>query len=276
MLSQFTVKASKKAIVESICQTLWPAIARPSTVGVGGGVFGEEIRPKAAFHSTDRLIRSPASDIPTPLTVASLRERLFWSGLPSSGVFVEKQVRPIVHHASLDMSEIADNLMRENRPEDAFTAYQVVWSELQRRQRKLSVKQQVWLLLSIANAAVRCGDFEEAAEVLAALPEGFSDSEIVEGNPLFHLLVGLSLHGLDEDPETEADNFARALICGGPEIFAGEDPGHLQRTMEVLLPPAETETWEGYVGCSRDLLNDATGYLRELLTIKYGSPPPYE
>ncbi|MFN9295235.1 MAG: hypothetical protein ACK6EB_44740, partial [Planctomyces sp.] len=38
-------------------------------------------------------------------------------------------------------------------------------------------------------------------------------------------------------------------LCGGPEIFAGEDPGHLQRTMEVLLPPAETETWEGYVGC---------------------------
>ncbi|MFN5899782.1 MAG: hypothetical protein ACK48Y_19795, partial [Planctomyces sp.] len=126
MLNQFTVKASKKAIVESICQTLWPAIAQPSFVGVGGQVFGEEIRPKAAFHSTDRLIRSPASDIPTSLTVASLRDRLFWCGLPSSGVFVEKQVRPIVHHASLDMSEIADNLMRENRPEDAFKAYQVV------------------------------------------------------------------------------------------------------------------------------------------------------
>jgi hypothetical protein len=170
------------------------------------------------------------------------------------------------------MIDVADNLMRESRPGDALKAYQAAWPKLQ---RQLDSKQQVWLLLSIANAAVRFGDFGEAFEVLAVLPEHYSKSKIVVGNPLFHLLVGLSFHGLNENPEGETDNFARALICGGPEIFVGEAPTHLQRTVEVLLPPAETETWDGYVGCSRDLLNDATGYLRELLTAKFGSAPPY-
>lgn len=170
------------------------------------------------------------------------------------------------------MIDTADNFMRENRPEDAFKAYQAAWSRLQ---RQLDIKQQVWLLLSIANAAVRFGDYEEAFGALSVLPEHYSKSEIVVGNPLFHLLVGLSFHGLNENPEGETDNFARALICGGPEIFVGEARTHLKRTMEVLLPPAETETWDGYVGCSRDSLNDATGYLRELLTAKFGSPPPY-
>ncbi len=170
------------------------------------------------------------------------------------------------------MIDIADNLMRENRFDDALQAYQAAWSKLQ---RQLDTKQQVWLLLSIANAALRFGDFEEAFAALSVLPEHYSKSEIVVGNPLFHLLVGLSFHGLNENPEGEADNFARALICGGPEVFVGEAPTHLKRTMEVLLPPADTETWDGYVGCSRDSLNDATGYLRELLTVKFGAPPPY-
>lgn len=171
------------------------------------------------------------------------------------------------------MIDVADQHMRDNNPEAALKAYQDAWPKVV---RQLNEKQRVWLLLSLANAAVRCGNFEEAFEALAALPEGFSDSEIVLGNPLFHLLVGLAFHGLEENPEEEIENFSRALICGGPEIFAGEAPIHLQQTLQVLEPPAETATWEGYTGCSRDLLNDATGYLRELLTAKFGSAPPYE
>ncbi len=170
------------------------------------------------------------------------------------------------------MIEIADNLMRENRPEDALKAYLAAWPQLQ---CKLGITEQVWLLLSIANAAVRGGDFEEALAALSALPERYSESGIVVGNPLFHLLVGLTLHGLNEDPDGETDNFARALICGGPDLFGGEAPVHLKRMKELLLPPVETGTWDGYGGCSRDHLNDATGYLREFLTARLGSPPPY-
>lgn len=170
------------------------------------------------------------------------------------------------------MIDVADSLMRDNGPGDALRAYQSAWSE---SRRQLDVRQQVWLLLSLANAAVRAGEFEEAFAALSVLPERYAESGIVVGNPLFHLLVGLSLHGLGEDPEGETDNFARALICGGPEMFVGEAPEHLQRTREVLCPPAESGTWDGYRGCSRDSLNGATGYLRELLTAKLGESPPY-
>ncbi|SKB03607.1 Tetratricopeptide repeat-containing protein [Prosthecobacter debontii] len=170
------------------------------------------------------------------------------------------------------MFEAADNHMHAKRFQDALAAYQTLWTQLQ---EELGEAQQVWLLLSIANAAVRSGDYEEALRALEALPEHYADSGIVVGNPLFHLLVGLSLHGLNENPGGQIDNFARALICGGPEIFSGEDSSHLTRTKEILRPPAELGTWTGYQGCCRDLLNQSTGYLRDLLTKKFGSPPPY-
>ncbi len=44
---------------------------------------------------------------------------------------------------------------------------------------------------------------------------------------------------------------------------------------KILKPPAELGTWTGYTGSSRDLLNGATGHLRELLTEKLGQAPPY-
>ena len=171
------------------------------------------------------------------------------------------------------MIEIGDQHMRDGRPGEALAAYQTAWEQLQ---EELDEAQQVWLLLSIANAAIRFGDFDEAFEALLVLPEHYADSGIVVGNPLFHLLVGLSLHGLGEDLDAETDNFARALICGGPEIFTGEHPSHLKRMQELLRPPAEIGKWTGYIGCSRNLLNQSSGYLRELLIEKIGAPPPYD
>jgi len=171
------------------------------------------------------------------------------------------------------MIEIADEHMRKGQAHKALVAYQDAWSQIA---GKLDVVQQVWFLLSIANSAIRAGDFEEALGALSALPEHYSKSDVVVGNPLFHLLVGLSYHGLNEDPDAETDNFARALICGGPEMFLHEDPKHLRKIKKILEPPAETGTWDGYLGCSRDLLNGATGYLRELLSERLGAPPPYQ
>lgn len=170
------------------------------------------------------------------------------------------------------MFEGADEHMNAGRFGDALAAYQSSWSRLQ---KDLNETQQVWLLLSIANAAVRLADYEEALSALSVLPECYAGSGIVVGNPLFHLLVGLSYHGLNENPDGATDNFARALICGGAEIFSGEDASHLKRLTEVLRPPSELGTWTGYEGCSRDLLNEATGYLCTLLTERIGSPPPY-
>jgi tetratricopeptide (TPR) repeat protein len=176
------------------------------------------------------------------------------------------------------MIEVADDHMRAGRFGEALSAYQAAWENMPtqsrfRRKDNSVETQKVWLLLSIANAALRLGDFDEAFDALAALPELFADSGIVVGNPLFHLLIGLAYHGLDESPDDKTDNFARALICGGPDIFTGEDPMHLEQITALLRPPAELGTWTGYEGSSRDLLNNATGYLRELITERLGPPP---
>ena len=49
----------------------------------------------------------------------------------------------------------------------------------------------------------------------------------------------------------------------------------LPRMTSILRPPAELGTWNGYEGCSRDLLNDADGYLLELISSKLGLTPPF-
>ena len=167
----------------------------------------------------------------------------------------------------------ADELMRSEKPAEALKIYQSAWEQ---SRTDLNKKQQVWLLLSIANAAIRKGDHTEALNALAALQERYADTGIVVGNPLFHLLAGFSLHGLNENPEGQTDNFARALICGGPEIFAGENPIHLVKMKKILKPPAELGTWTGYTGSSLHLLNGASGYLRDLLIEKLGQTPPYK
>jgi tetratricopeptide (TPR) repeat protein len=185
---------------------------------------------------------------------------------------IAETTKQVVQTENPPMIEKADELMRANRAGEALEAYQAAWSHLR---DDLNDTQRVWLLLSLANAAVRHDDYEEAFEALSALSQGYSETGLVVGNPLFHLLVGLSYHGLGENPEGQTDNFARALICGGPEIFAGEAPVHLEKIQQILEPPTESGTWTGYEGASRDLLNGATGYLRELLTEKIGTPPPY-
>ena len=165
-----------------------------------------------------------------------------------------------------------DNYMFAQKPREALSAYQRAWQSSHDGHDDQTC---VWLLLSIAQAAIMDGDYEEAFDALAGLRDGFAETGLVAGNPLFHLFVGLAYHGLGESEDDETDNFARALICGGPAIFSGEDPVHLSRITALLRPPAELGTWEGYEGASRDLLNDAKGYLCHLLTERLGSPPPY-
>ena len=75
----------------------------------------------------------------------------------------------------------ADDLMRAHKPGDAFLVYQNAWDELR---SDLDKTQQVWLLLSIANAAIRHGDHEEALAALSALLEQYADTGIVAGNPM--------------------------------------------------------------------------------------------
>lgn len=161
-----------------------------------------------------------------------------------------------------------DDFMRAGKPDDAFAEYSATWPLAR---QSLDEKALVWVLFSIANAALRAGDFEEALSALAGAYNGLNEKTgIVLGNPLFHLLVGLARAGLEPESDGSRDDFARALIGGGPEMFSGEDPRHLSNLFQVMEPPAETGTWVGYQGATRDLLSGATGYLREMIEQRLG------
>lgn len=213
-------------------------------------------------------------DFPRVSDVASLFTEKRRSVDPAIGALPNERDRRFMDNQEFN-SLIAegDKSMFSGNPGDALTSYRHAWSQSPERQPDRVTR--VWLLLAIANAAIQHGDFGEAFDALAGLHQGFADTGVVVGNPLFHLLVGLTFNGLKENPEGETDNFARALICGGPEMFSGENPMFLERMKEILRPPEELGTWHGYEGTSRDLLNGATGYLSHRLTEKIGSPPPY-
>ena len=95
--------------------------------------------------------------------------------------------------------------------------------------------------------------------------------------------MGQASYELDTPEEREnergptLDNLARALICGGIEIFAGEDHKYRDAVLAVLRPPQGYASWHEAKGegCSMDKLNGAKGFLRDLFAVKYGHPPPY-
>jgi hypothetical protein len=110
----------------------------------------------------------------------------------------------------------------------------------------------------------------------------FKDLGYVVGNPFFHLRVGQASFELEspEDRDEQGmtiDNLARALICGGIEMFTNEDPKYLATILPVLLPPLGYATWHEATGqgCSIDKLNGATGFLADTFATKYGTRPPY-
>ncbi len=135
-----------------------------------------------------------------------------------------------------------------------------------------------WLLLSGADAQFRRGDFEGCFDTCVTAFNLFKDLGLVVGNPFFHLRLGQAAFELeppeDRDPRgTAIDNLARALICGGIEIFRNEDAKYLEPILQVLQPPQGFASWQDAVGegCSTDKLDGATGYLAGFIAAKYPS-----
>mmetsp|Transcript_28891 Transcript_28891/g.47761 ORF Transcript_28891/g.47761 Transcript_28891/m.47761 type:complete len:233 (+) Transcript_28891:168-866(+) len=166
----------------------------------------------------------------------------------------------------------ADELMSSSKPEEALPLYQQAWSHADDEEEE----SKVWILLSTANAAVRCNKVKESK---AALGKAYSfvHTGVVVGNPLFHLLVGLTHHLVDVDADEKDENFSKAIVCGGADIFKGEDE-QVQTSLKMLktrLGPPEEGSWEVYEGVSLDTLNGATGYLATLIEEKMGKPLPF-
>ncbi|KAI2493956.1 hypothetical protein MHU86_20598 [Fragilaria crotonensis] len=170
-----------------------------------------------------------------------------------------------------DKLRCADDFMTGNKPGDALLLYKQAWdqSDVEDDERK------VWILLSTSNAAIRSNEVKASQEALEKV-FGLVHTGIVLGNPLFHLLLGLTYHLLDENPTAKEENFARAIICGGSKIFNGEEEHHVRQLRKVLEFPEATDTWETYEGCSLDTLNGATGYIATLIESRMGKPLPYD
>ncbi len=71
------------------------------------------------------------------------------------------------------------------------------------------------------------------------------------------------------------DNLARALICGGIEIYRHEDEKYLEPVIQVLHPPTGFSSWHEAVGegCSVDKLNGVSGFPADLIVAKYARLP---
>jgi hypothetical protein len=190
---------------------------------------------------------------------------------------------------------LADDSMRVGDFQSANDHYYAAWENyaVQRKaaadagkvhefDRSHTAEDAFWLLLSGANAQFCAGDFEGCLDTCTTAFDLFKDLGYVVGNPFFHLRVGQASFEL-EPPEdrdergTTIDNLARALICGGIEIFNNEDAKYLEPILQVLRPPEGYSSWHDAAGegCSVDNLNGASGFLVDVLTTKYGTPPPY-
>lgn len=167
--------------------------------------------------------------------------------------------------------ERGDELMANNKPEDALRLYKEAWDVAGSE----TEEGKVWILLSTANSAIRCRQASESKDALGKA-YAFVHTGILLGNPIFHLLVGLTHHLRNEDTSAKDENFAKALICGGLDIFKGEDGRHLEKLMKHLDPPEHSASWDEYEGCSLDTMNGATGFLASLIEERLGKPLPYE
>jgi hypothetical protein len=186
----------------------------------------------------------------------------------------------------------ADQLMRDGKYIEAENVYWQAWEAYADARIAANASDAVeafddrhppsdafWMLVSGANSQFSIGDFEGCIDTLETASNLFKDMGLVIGNPFFHLRVGQASLKVDpisisDNSSAATDNLARALICGGTEIFKGEDPSFLIEITAILRPPAGYSCWDevsGY-GCSVEKFSEATGFLRDVFAEKYGSP----
>jgi hypothetical protein len=170
-------------------------------------------------------------------------------------------VPPDQYDEIYDSLRAAETAMFEERFEDAAAHYRRLLA-LNLRDHHVSP---FWVRMALGESWFRRESWSEALdEYRGAFAE---DNEAAVGNPLFHLRVGQCLFQLtspggrlETGSGTAMDSLARALICGGVELFDDESPEYLAAIGEVLLPPADVSSWQetrGRGGATRDKLEGA-------------------
>lgn len=195
----------------------------------------------------------------------------------------------------IKLRQLADDAMRRGDFRSANDNYLAAWDDYAEKRSAASdagtVRQfdqtntstdAFWLLMSGANSQYCIKDFEGCLDTCVTAFNLFKDLGYVVGNPFFHLRLGQASFELDPPGERDPDdmtidNLARALICGGIEIYRHEDEKYLEPVIQVLHPPSGFSSWYDAIGegCSVDKLNGVSGFPAELIAAKYGTPPPY-
>jgi hypothetical protein len=193
------------------------------------------------------------------------------------------------------LQESGDDFMRSGNYHAANEAYHAAWKSYAEQRNTAATAGNLrefdtaypangafWRLMNGADAQFRAGDFEACLDTCTEAFNLFKDLGFVVGNPFFHLRVGQASFELEQPDARDEngmamDNLARALICGGIEIFKHEEPKYLNPVLDVLRPPEGYSSWQEAQsqGCSVDMLNGATGFLADTFAAKYGVAPPF-
>jgi hypothetical protein len=121
----------------------------------------------------------------------------------------------------------------------------------------------LWFLAGIGDAQWSRGDHEGGRDTWrdALLNGGV-------GNAFVHLRRGQTLYELGLMKES-ANELLRALLLGGEELLANEDPKFLEYVTSTAAPPEGFSSWRGWKGVDpdspvHDWLMDSSAYELEL------------
>lgn len=268
------------------------------------GLLGGRGRAARSCRNTAGRSRSRFIDVQVREAAGVVRLETLSGGLRSSSCSGSPLItfflrRPITAKRNMTdfikSRQLADEAMRRGDFLSANDHYVAAWDDYSAKRRAASdggnarkfdeknpSAEAFWLLLSGANAQFCAKDFEGCLDTCVTAFNLFKDLGYVVGNPLFHLRLGQASFELDPPGERDPadltiDNLARALICGGIEIYRHEDKKYLEPVVQVLRPPKGFSSWHEAAGegCSIEKLNGASGFLVDLLAAKYGKRPPY-
>jgi tetratricopeptide (TPR) repeat protein len=122
-----------------------------------------------------------------------------------------------------------DELLDQDRFEDALACYKAAWARLPEPRTDWSAAE--WIMAAIGDANFLRGDFAAAREAfMTAVKYGSPD------NPFLRLRLGQCLFELGD--QRQAGNWlAGAYLLEGKKIFAEDDPKYLAFIKSQLDPP---------------------------------------
>lgn len=139
-----------------------------------------------------------------------------------------------LHQRITKLCQEGDDCVNSDDYQAGLKKYHLAWSLLP--EPKEDWEAATWVLSAIGDAHVFSTDFKSAVSAFTnalRCPDGL-------GNAFVHLRLGECYFELG-DSRKAYDEFTRAYMGGGEEIFEDEDPKYLECVKSVLKPPVAPE-----------------------------------